>query len=127
MPAFDGVALFAVRAHLPLVDVCVAVRALAADIAEHRFGVALHTAHALVHAAKRILRGVVVEFGNGADRLPAAQGVAVLTGNTKAAVRAAGARGRRRLGSSRTPAGENRQSDHEMQQKCRSQGCPNLK
>jgi len=72
IPALYGVALLAVSAHLPLVNVRVAVRALGAHVREDQLGVALRTAQALMHAAQGILRGVVIKFGNGPERLPSA-------------------------------------------------------
>jgi len=125
IPSLDGMALLAVCPHLPLVDVGVTVGALRTHIAEDRLGMTLRATHAFVHAAQRIFRGVVIEFRNSADRLPAANGVAVLTRNAEASVRTSRSRGRLRL-----PAGQfaaarkNRQSDYEMQKKCRSQGSP---
>ena len=41
-----------------------------------------------VHAAQRIARLVMIELGNRADRPPAIRGVAVLAGDSQAAVRA---------------------------------------
>ena len=72
IPALYGVALLAVGAHLPLVNVRVAVRALGAHVREDQLGVALRTAQALMHAAQGILRGVVIKLGNGPERLPSA-------------------------------------------------------
>lgn len=97
IPSLDGMALLAVCPHLPLVDVGVAVGALRTHIAEDRLGMALRAAHAFMHAAQRILRGVVIEFRNSADRLPAATGVTVLTRNAEASVRTSRCRGRLRL------------------------------
>ena len=87
VPSLHGVALFAVGPHLALVNIGVAVGALRSDIREDRLDVTLRTSHAFVHAAQRILGGVVIEFGDGADRLPAAKRVAVLAGNAQASVR----------------------------------------
>jgi len=114
VPALDRVTLFAVRAHLPLVNVSVAIGTLRSHVAEHRLRVALRAAHAFVHAAQRILRGVVIEFRNSPDGLPSSQGVTVLTRNTKAAVRASRRRGRLRLAACHGSR-QDRQSDHEMQ------------
>jgi hypothetical protein len=121
MPAFHGVALLAIGAHLAFVNVGVTVRTLRADIREDGLGVALRATHAFVHAAQRIFGGVVIEFGDRSDRLPAAQGVAVLTRNTQASVGTARVRRRLRLPTCQFPARENRQCDHKMQQKRRSQ------
>ncbi len=54
---------------------------------------ALRTRHILVQAAQRIVGLVVIEFRNGADRLPALRGVAVLTGNVQIAMGAMGTGG----------------------------------
>jgi len=125
MPAPDRVALLAVRPHLPLVDVGVAVGALRPDIRKDHLGVALRAGHAFVQAAQGVLGGVVIEFRNGADRFPAAQRVTVLARNTKASVRTSRVGGRLRLPTRRLPAGQHRKCDDQMQQKCRSQGLPN--
>lgn len=126
VPALDCVTLLAVSAHLPFVDVSVAIRAVGTHIREDRLGVALGAAHSLVHAAQRILRRVVIEFRDGSNRLPSAERVAVLTGNTQTSVRATRVCGRLRLPACRLPARESRQCDHKVKKKCRSQGCPNL-
>ena len=86
-------ALLAIGAHLPLVDVCVAIRALHPNISEDRLGVALRAAHTLVHAAQRIFGCVVIEFRNSADGFPAADRMTVLAWNAKASVRTASVRG----------------------------------
>lgn len=87
---------------------------------------ALRTSHALVHAAQRILGGVVIEFGDGADRLPAAKRVTVLARNAQASVRTARVGGRLRLSAHRLSAGKHGKRDYQMNQKRRAQGCPNL-
>ena len=79
-------ALFAVGAHLALVDVGVTGRALCSDVCENRLGVALGTCHAFVHAAQRIARLVVVELRNCPDWLPAIRRVAVLARHGQIAV-----------------------------------------
>jgi hypothetical protein len=72
IPALHSVALLAVGAHLALVDIRVAIRALRADISKDRLGVALRARHAFMHAAQGILRRVVIKFRDRADRLPTA-------------------------------------------------------
>lgn len=72
VPALYGVALLAVGAHLALVNIRVAVCAFLAHVCEHGLDVALGTGHSFVHAAQGIFRGVVVEFRDRSDRLPAA-------------------------------------------------------
>ena len=51
IPALNGVALRAVRAHFSLVDVGMAILAILADIGKDGLDVALHALHLLVHAA----------------------------------------------------------------------------
>lgn len=91
-PPRDRVALLALRAHLPAVNVGVTIGALFPDIGEHRLGVTLRARHALVHAAQRIARGVVVELWHIADGLPSGERVAVLARNGERTMRTARAR-----------------------------------
>jgi hypothetical protein len=79
VPSLHGMALRAIRAHLPLVDVGVTVLALLADVCKHRLDMALRALHLFVHAAQRILRFVVVKLGYRSDRAPSIGGVAVFT------------------------------------------------
>jgi len=79
IPALDGVTLSTVGAHLPLVNVGVAVLAVFAYIGENGFDVALNALHFFVHAAQGILGLIVVEFGIGADGPPSRGIVAVFT------------------------------------------------
>jgi hypothetical protein len=126
VPALYRVALLAVGAHLALVDVRVTINALRTHISKDRLRVALGATHALVHAAQRILGRVVIKLRDGADRLPPAQGVTVLAGDIKASVRASCVGRRLGLPTRWLSAAEHRKCDHQMQQNCRSQGCPNL-
>lgn len=87
IPALNGVALCAVRAHFSLVDVGVAVLAILSDVGKDGLAVALHALHLFMHAAKRILGFVVIELRHGADRPPARSVVAVLARNRKWSVR----------------------------------------
>ena len=77
-PSAHGVALLAIRAQLPLVDICVAILATLPDIGEDRFHVTLNTGHGLMHAAQRIPGLVVIKFGHGTDRFPSIRRMAVL-------------------------------------------------
>ena len=86
VPAQYGVAPCAVRPHLPLVDVGVAVLAVLARIRNHEFDVALRAFHFFVHAAKRVLRFIVIELENLADGPPRGGGVAILARNVERAV-----------------------------------------
>jgi hypothetical protein len=87
VPAAHRVALGAVGAHLTAMNIRVAIRAILADVREHRLEVACRAVKFFVHAAKRITRGVVVEFRHGANRNPACAGVTVLARNGKGAMR----------------------------------------
>lgn len=77
-PSADGVALFAIRAQLTLVNIGMAVLAALTDAGENHLHVTLDASDAGVHAAQRIACLVVVELRNCSDRLPAIRGVAVL-------------------------------------------------
>ena len=85
-PSADGVALLAIRAQLTLVNIGMAVLAALTDVGENHLHVTLDASDAGVHAAQRIARLVVVELRNGADRLPAIRGVAVLAWDGQIAV-----------------------------------------
>jgi len=119
-------ALLAVGSHLRLVNVCVALRTLRSHVREHRLGVALRAGDAFMHPAQRILGGVVIELRNGANRFPAAQRVAVLTGNAKASVRTPRIRRRLRLRRRLTAGNNRRKNDCHINQECRTQGSPKL-
>ena len=80
-PSAHAMALLAICAQLAFVNIGVAVLAMCAYVAEHRLHMALRTRDILVKTAQRVTRLVVIEFGNGANRLPALSGVTVLTGN----------------------------------------------
>jgi hypothetical protein len=101
IPTEGCVALGAVGSHLATMNIGVAVRAILADVGEYRLDVAFRAVKFFVHAAKRITRGVVVEFRHAANRRPACAGVTVLTRNGKRAMRTPG---RLSLGSSRKGA-----------------------
>jgi hypothetical protein len=85
-PSLHGMALSAIRAHLPLVDIGVTVLTLLASVSKHRLDVALRALNFFVHAAQRILRFVVVELRNTADGAPSTGGVAVFAGDLQGAV-----------------------------------------
>jgi hypothetical protein len=69
------------------VNVGVAIGAVFPYVGENWLGVASRAGHFFVHAAKRIFRGVVIEFGNGANGRPTCVGVAIFTGNGEWTVR----------------------------------------
>ena len=91
VPALHGVALRAVRAHLCLVHVGVAVFTIPPHVSENRLDMALRALHFFVHTAQGILGLVVVEFGNCADGAPSGGRVAVFAGDRQRAVRASSA------------------------------------
>jgi len=68
-------ALRAIRAHLPLVNVRVALFTILAHICEHRLEVALRALNFLVHLAQRIAGLVVIEFRNRTNGAPARSGL----------------------------------------------------
>lgn len=88
LPSLDRVALFAGRAKLTLVDIGMAIGAFLSHVREHRLGVTLGATDPLMHAAQRKSGLAVVELRNIADRLPSAQGMAVLAGDVQRTVRA---------------------------------------
>ncbi len=81
LPSTHRVALFAIRAELALVNIGMAILASLPDVRKHGLHVTLRTRHGLVHAAQRIFRLIVIEFGDGANRLPCAGGMTVLARN----------------------------------------------
>lgn len=87
LPSEDGMALGAVLAELSAVNVGVTIGAVLAHVGEYRLGVASRAGYFFVHAAKRVPRGVVVEFWNGANGRPTGVGVAIFAGNVKRPMR----------------------------------------
>jgi len=87
LPAEDGMALGAVLAELSAVNVGVTIGAVLANVGEYRLGMASRAGYFFVHAAKRVPRGVVVEFGNGANGYPTGVGVAIFAGNGEGSMR----------------------------------------
>src|SRR6202140_4131158 len=86
-PSPHRVALFAIRAQLPLVNVGMAILASRTHVRKYLLHVTLRAGHRLVHAPQRIPGLVMIELWNGADRLPGICGVAVLTSKIQVAVR----------------------------------------
>src|SRR2546430_16553156 len=80
VPTKNGVALRAVRAHFPLVNIGVAILTILANVREYRFYVALRAFNFLVHAAQRIPSFFVIKFRDGADRAPTRGGGAGSSG-----------------------------------------------
>lgn len=87
LPSAHRVALLAIRAQLATVNVGVAILALVTDVSEHHLYVTLRASDGGVHAAKRVLGLIVIEFGNGADRFPRAGRVTILARDCKTPVR----------------------------------------
>jgi hypothetical protein len=87
IPSLNGVALSAIRAHFPLVNIGVTILTILACVDEHGLDMALRALHFFVHAAKGILGLVVVEFRDCADGAPTRGGVAVFTRNCEGTVR----------------------------------------
>ncbi len=107
-PSQHRVALFAIGAQLPAMNVRMAVLAALPHIGKHRLDVTLRAGHRLVHAAQGIARLIVIEFGDGPDRPPSVGGVAILAGHRQSAVRAVCARILR----SRAQRSAKRQQEH---------------
>ena len=85
-PSFDRMTLCAVGPHLTAMNVGVAVGTVRSGVREHRLGMTLGTSHSLVQAAKRVLRLVVVELRECADRFPASGRMAVLARDIQVAM-----------------------------------------
>ncbi len=86
-PAVHRVALLAVGAELPAVNICVAIRAFGSDICENELRVTLSALHFLVHPAEWKAGFVVIKFGDGTNGLPTGRGVAIFARNVDGAVR----------------------------------------
>jgi hypothetical protein len=111
LPSENRVALRAVRAELSAVNVSVAIGALASNVSERRLGVASRTGYFFMHAAKRVPRGVVVEFGDGANGGPARVRMAILAGDCEGTVRTSA-----RLPLGIRGAAENEEHEQEQEQ-----------
>lgn len=110
LPPENRVALGAPAAELGAVNVGVTISAVLANVGENRFCMASRAGYFFVHALKRVSRGVVIEFGNGANRSPACVGVAIFAGNAKGTVRTSAGLS---LGDCRQHEGQ--RGDHERQ------------
>jgi hypothetical protein len=89
VPSFDCMALCAVRPHLTAMNVGMAVGTVRSGIRKHRLGMTLGTSHSLMQAAKRVVRLVMVELRECANRFPASGRMAVLARNIQVAMGAA--------------------------------------
>ncbi len=87
LPAQNRVAPGTVVAKLRAVNIRVTIGAVLAHVGEHRPGVASRAGYFFVHAAQRVARRVVVEFGNGANGNPACARVAIFARNGEGTVR----------------------------------------
>ena len=87
IPTAHRVALGTIGAELTAMNIRVAVRAVLADIGEDGPDMAFRAINFFVHSAKRISRGVVVEFWDRANRGPARARVTILAGYRKGSVR----------------------------------------
>ena len=77
-PALHDVALCAIRAELPQMDVGMAIRAILADIGENRLGMTLRARGSFVPPSKRKLRPIVVKLRNIANWAPPGSRMAIL-------------------------------------------------
>lgn len=87
LPAVHRVALRAIRSKLSAMDVRVAVGAILANVGKDRFHMAAGARDLFMHAAQRILRSVVIKFGDRANRRPTRRRMAVFARNIEVAVR----------------------------------------
>jgi hypothetical protein len=87
LPAQHRVALLAVGAKLPAMNIRMAIRAILADVGEYRLGMAAGTRNFFVHAAQGILRRVMIEFGDGANGRPACVRMAIFAWDCERTVR----------------------------------------
>jgi hypothetical protein len=71
LPSENRMALRAIGSHLRAMNVRVAIRAIFSNLSEYWFCVAARAGNFCVHSAKRISRGVVIKFGDCANRGPA--------------------------------------------------------
>lgn len=85
-PSPHSVALFAVGAELPFVNVRMAVLATQPHIRKHRLHVTLRASYSLMHTAQGIAGLVVIEFRDGANRPPRIRRVTILARNIQIAV-----------------------------------------
>ena len=123
LPAVDAVARLALGAHLPAMNVRVAIGAPGTDVGKYRFGVTLRASYARMHPAQGITSSVVIEFRNRADRLPPNCGVTVLAGNVQISVWASCLRVALGLPARR---GLRHQRENYCDQECRDQGAPTV-
>lgn len=88
-PSPDRMTGLAIRAHLALVDIGVAVGALVANVSEDHLGMAGRAGHTFVQAAQGILGLIVIELRHRSNGFPPINGVAVLARDIQISVRTA--------------------------------------
>jgi hypothetical protein len=123
LPAENRMALCAVFTELSAVNVSMAIGAVLSNVGEYRFGVASRAGNFFVHAAKRILRSVVVEFRYGANGGPACVRVAIFAGNVEGTVRTPSRQPLRGCQASRTKGYKN-EYDVPTRLRCSVNDCP---
>ena len=79
LPTLHRVATLAICPKLAAMNVCMTLGALGAYLLEHHVCMALCAGDLRVHASQRVGSLVVIELGEGANRLPARVCVTVLT------------------------------------------------
>jgi len=97
VPPLHRMTFFAIRSHLSAVQIGMAIGAVHTRVGKHRLRVTLRAADPHMLSTQRILRFVVIEFGEGSNRFPANRRMAVLTGNAQTAMGASGDGGWARL------------------------------
>ena len=87
LPSSNGVALLAVGAELPFVNIRVAILTTLPNVAEDCLDMTLSTGHRSVHAPQGILRLIVVKLGYSANWFPRVGRMAVLAWNIETPMR----------------------------------------
>lgn len=118
LPTLDRVAAFAVRAHLPMMNISVTVCAAGPGISENWLGVALRTGQILVQASKGKGCPVVIEFGDRTDWFPAELGMAILAGEVQVPMRTARDGSLARLSERRERRDRDNQRAHNTRRHC---------
>lgn len=85
-PALHDMALGAVGAEFPQMNIGMAIGAVLSDVGEDGAGVALRAFYFFMHATKRVSRVVVIELESGAKGLPICRRVAIVAGNFESAM-----------------------------------------
>ena len=109
-PTFDVVAGLAIRAHLPAMNIGMAIRAFGAHIRKHRLRVTRRAGNICVQAAQRILRFAVIKFWNRPNRFPSCLRMTILARDSQRPVRTPRAVRRRRTALGRRPGHHRRKA-----------------